>query len=53
MTFEPGKLLYMLMGEPNSVKGIEGDSLLLTFFLAKPVSRSLFRMILRRVAGQR
>jgi quercetin dioxygenase-like cupin family protein len=35
LTLEPGKLLYMPMGEPHSVKGIEDASLLLTIFLAK------------------
>jgi len=35
LTLEPGKLLYMPMGEPHSVKGIEDASLLLTIFLPK------------------
>ena len=32
LTLEPGKLLYMPMGEPHSVKGIEDATLLLTIF---------------------
>jgi quercetin dioxygenase-like cupin family protein len=35
LTLEAGKLLYMPMGEPHSVKGIEDASLLLTVFLPK------------------
>jgi quercetin dioxygenase-like cupin family protein len=35
LTLEPGKLLYMPMGEPHSVKGIEDASLLLTVFHPK------------------
>jgi quercetin dioxygenase-like cupin family protein len=35
LTLEPGKLLYMPMGEPHSVKGIEDASLLLTIFQPK------------------
>jgi quercetin dioxygenase-like cupin family protein len=35
LILEAGKLLYMPMGEPHSVKGIEDASLLLTVFLPK------------------
>ena len=35
LTLEPGKLLYMPMGELHSVQGIEDASLLLTNFLPK------------------
>ena len=35
LLLEPGKLLYMPMGEPHSVKGIENASLLLTIFLSR------------------
>ena len=35
LVLETGKLLYMPMGEPHSVKGIEDASLLLTVFLPK------------------
>jgi quercetin dioxygenase-like cupin family protein len=35
LTLEPGKLLYMPMGEPHSVKGVEDALLLLTIFLPK------------------
>jgi quercetin dioxygenase-like cupin family protein len=35
LILEVGKLLYMPMGEPHSVKGIEDASLLLTIFLPK------------------
>ena len=35
LILEPGKLLYMPMGEPHSVQGIEDASLLLTIFLPK------------------
>src|SRR5271169_2054989 len=35
LILEAGKLLYMPMGEPHSVKGIENASLLLTVFLPK------------------
>ena len=35
LTLEAGKLLYMPMGEPHSVHGIENASLLLTIFLPK------------------
>jgi len=35
LTLEPGKLLYMPMGEPHSVKGIEDALLLLTIFLPR------------------
>ncbi len=34
-TLEAGKLLYMPMGEPHSVRGIEDASLLLTILLPK------------------
>ena len=35
LILEAGKLLYMPMGEPHSVKGIEDASLLSTIFLPK------------------
>jgi quercetin dioxygenase-like cupin family protein len=35
LSLEPGKLLYMPMGELHSVKGIKDALLLLTIFLAK------------------
>jgi quercetin dioxygenase-like cupin family protein len=35
LTLEAGKLLYMPMGEPHSVKGIEDAVLLLTIFMPK------------------
>jgi quercetin dioxygenase-like cupin family protein len=35
LTLEAGKLLYMPVGEPHSVKGIEDASLLLTILLPK------------------
>ncbi len=34
-TLEAGKLLYLPAGEPHSVKGVEGASLLLTVLLPK------------------
>ena len=34
LTLDAGKLLFMPMGEPHSVRGIEGASLLLTIFQA-------------------
>ena len=36
LTLAAGKLLYMPMGEPHSVKSIEDALLLLTVFLPKP-----------------
>jgi len=53
LTLEPGKLLYMPMGEPHSVKGIEDATLLLTISLAKQHKRLPKAQLLEEIGVER